>query len=372
MNRVFLIVLDSLGIGALPDAHEYGDEGANTLGALLGNGQLDIPVLRGLGLCNIDGVSCRPEPSPRADFARLGQLSPGKDTIIGHWELAGLIAQRALPTYPNGFPGDVIAALEKAWGRGVICNLPYSGTQVIDEFGARQLETGEVIVYTSADSVLQIAAHEEVIPLELLYEYCEQAREIMQGEHAVGRVIARPFAGSLGAFARTKGRMDFALAPPGDTLLDDLSSRGLDVIGVGKIYDIFAGRGLSESLEAKGNAQVMAELDKLAGRDFRGLCFANLVDFDMLFGHRNDVDGYAGALSEFDEWLGGFLPRLREGDLLMLSADHGCDPSAPGTDHSREYVPLLVWGPGMAGGVNRGTRESFGYVAEIVKRALFD
>jgi len=264
----------------------------------------------------------------------------------------------------------VIAALEKAWGRKIICNLPYSGTRVIDEFGPRQLSSGDMIVYTSADSVLQIAAHEEVIPLEQLYRYCEQAREIMQGEHAVGRIIARPFAGTPGAFARTKGRMDYSLPPPGPTLLDDLAQCGLDVIGVGKIYDIFAGRGVTESLPAKGNAQAMAELDTLAGRDFKGLCFANLVDFDMLFGHRNDIPGYAGALSEFDEWLGGFLPKMDTGDLVMLTADHGCDPAAPGTDHTREYVPLLIWGPGSTGGVNLGTQESFAYVAECVKKAL--
>ena len=371
MNRVFLIVLDSLGIGALPDAGEYGDVGADTLGALGKSEKLKIPVLRGLGLCNIDGVSLGPGVlSPAGSFARLGQKSPGKDTTIGHWELAGLTLPRALPTYPQGFPPEAIEALEKAWGRATLCNLPYSGTQVIDEFGPAQLKTGEVIVYTSADSVLQIAAHEEVIPLPQLYNYCESAREIMQGEHSVGRIIARPFVGSPGAFVRTAGRKDYSLEPPGVTLLDVLLEAGLDVIGVGKIYDIFAGRGLSENLPAKGNEQVMDELDRLVDRDFRGLCFANLVDFDMLYGHRNDLDGYAGALSVFDRWLGGFLPRLREGDLLLLTADHGCDPSFPGTDHSREYVPLVATGAGTVAGVNFGTRESFADVAASVQAAF--
>jgi len=371
VKRIFLVVLDSLGIGALPDAADYGDAGADTLGALGGSERLDIPVLRRLGLYNIDGVSLRPSVDlPEGSFARLGQMSPGKDTTIGHWEMAGLIAPRALPTYPQGFPAEVVEALETAWGRGIICNLPYSGTRVIDEYGPRQLETGEAIVYTSADSVLQVAAHEDVILLPQLYEYCEAAREIMRGEHGVGRVIARPFVGEPGAFVRTAGRKDYSLEPPGVTLLDLTREAGMDVIGVGKIYDIFAGRGLSESFPAKGNGEVMAELDRLVNRSFRGLCFANLVDFDMLYGHRNDVDGYAVALSEFDTWLAGFLPKLGEEDLLIITADHGCDPSFPGTDHTREYVPLLIWGPKLKGRRNLGTRETFADVAGNVQAAL--
>jgi len=364
MNRVFIIVLDSLGIGALPDAAEYGDEGSNTLAAVATSQKLNIPNLRRLGLYNIDGVDLQPkEPAPTGSFSRLGQLSKGKDTTVGHWEIAGLVSQWPLQTYPNGFPPEVIRALEEAWGRKILCNKPYSGTQVINDYGPEHLETGALIVYTSADSVLQIAAHEEKIPLEELYKYCRIAREIMQGEHGVGRIIARPFIGKAGSFTRTANRHDYSLEPPSITMLDVLLEAGLDVIGIGKIEDIFAGKGVSESHPIKSNNDGMEKLSEMVKRDFKGLCFANLVDFDMLYGHRNDIDGYANALTEFDIWLGDFLPKLGSGDLLMLTADHGCDPSTPSTDHSREYVPLLIYSPNIKKGVDLGTRSSFADIA---------
>jgi len=359
-----MIVLDSLGIGALPDAHLYGDEGSNTLGGISGSDKLHIPTLRGLGLYNIDGVELGPKsPDPTACFARLAQKSAGKDTITGHWEIAGIISPDPMPTYPGGFPQDVITALESAWGRKIICNRPYSGTEVIADFGERHLATGDLIVYTSADSVLQIAAHEEIVPLPLLYEYCKTAREIMSGKHAVGRVIARPFVGEPGNFSRTANRHDYSLSPPGPTVLDSLLQKGLDVIGIGKIGDIFVGRGIAQSFPSKSNADGMRLLEHFAAQDFSGLCFANLVDFDMLFGHRNDIDGYAAALSQFDAWLASFIPKLGREDMLILTADHGCDPSFKGTDHTREYVPLIACGQGLRTGINLGTRESFADIA---------
>jgi len=278
------------------------------------------------------------------------------------------VSQWPLPTYPQGFPPEVTRALEQAWGRPMICNRPYSGTQVINDYGPEHLQNGALIVYTSADSVLQIAAHEEKIPLEDLYKYCRIAREIMQGKHGAGRIIARPFIGKAGSFTRTGNRHDYSLEPPSPTMLDILLEAGLDVIGVGKIEDIFAGKGVSESHPVKSNNEGMEKLSELARRDFRGLCFANLVDFDMLYGHRNDVDGYANALTEFDIWFGGFLPKLRDGDLLMLTADHGCDPSTPSTDHSREYVPLLIYSPNIKKGVDLGTRASFADIAATAQK----
>jgi len=368
MSRIFLIVLDSLGVGALPDADEYGDAGSNTLAGVFASGKLSIPTMQGLGLYNIDGVELMPkERGPTGCFARLAQKSKGKDTTTGHWELAGIVSDQPMPTYPNGFPADVVAALEKAWGRKMICNKPYSGTEVIADYGPRHMETGELIVYTSADSVLQIAAHEEIVPIGQLYEYCRQAREIMSGEHSVGRIIARPFVGESGSFTRTANRHDYSLLPPAPTMLDILRQKGLEVIGVGKIGDIFAGQGLSESHPTKSNKQGMQTLTQMAGRDFSGLCFVNLVDFDTLFGHRNDVDGYAGALNEFDAWLEAFIPQLRPGDMVMLTADHGCDPSFPGTDHTREYVPMIAFGPSLRKGVNLGTRPTFADIAATVQ-----
>ena len=367
---MFLIVLDSLGIGALPDADAYGDVGSNTLRSVASSKHLSIPVMQGLGLYSIEGMT--PEPNaggPKGVYGRMGMDAKGKDTIVGHWEIAGVVSSANMPTYPRGFPPEVISKLEEAFAREIICNLPYSGTQVLENYGIEHLVTGALIVYTSADSVLQIAAHEQLVPPEKLYGYCKIAREIMTGEHGVGRIIARPFVGKAGAFTRTENRRDYSLPPPGSTMLDALQGEGLEVIGIGKVGDIMAGRGLSKSIEAHGNAQVMTQIKKLAEQDFKGLCFANMHDFDMLYGHRNDVDGYAKALSEFDGWLGGFLGELRQGDLMMITADHGCDPKHPGTDHTREYLPLLATGPGVKPG-NLGTRQSLTDIAATVQEVF--
>ncbi len=344
IRRIFLIVLDSFGVGELPDAAQFGDAGSHTLRSCAAQKEFDVPHMQSLGLFNIDGVGVgTPVSAPVGAFGKCAELSKGKDTTTGHWEIAGLISKQAMPTYPNGFPPEIIAAFEAQTGRRVLCNQPYSGTAVIADFGNQHMESGDLIVYTSADSVFQIAAHEAVVPPEQLYQYCRIARRILQGEHAVGRVIARPFTGDW-PFTRTARRHDFSLTPPGDTMLDVLQNAGLDVIGVGKIYDIFAGKGLRSALPTTGNADGMAKTADLLKTDFHGLCFVNLVDFDMLYGHRNDAPGYAQALTEFDRWLGTFLPKLGENDLLMITADHGCDPLTESTDHSREYIPLLVYG----------------------------
>lgn len=343
MKRVFCIVADSFGIGACPDAAKYGDFGADTLGAIRAHPAFRADTLAKLGLFDIDGVGGG-TGTPTGAYARLYETSAGKDTTTGHWELAGAILSSPFPTYPQGFPQDILDAFSARTGRGVLCNLPYSGTQVIADYGEEHCRTGKWIVYTSADSVFQVAAHEQVVPVSELYEACRMAREILSGPHAVGRVIARPFAGEAGRFYRTAGRHDFSLSPP-ETMLDRLKSAGLDVIGVGKISDIFAGKGITRDLGVnRDNADGMQKTLELARQDFTGLCFVNLVDFDMLYGHRNDVAGYAAAIARFDGWLREFLPCLREDDLVMITADHGCDPSAPGTDHTREAVPLLLWG----------------------------
>ena len=302
-------------------------------------------------------------------FGAMAEKSKGKDTTIGHWELSGVVSPRPLPTYPNGFPKELLDEFEKAVGRGWLCNMPYSGTEVIKDYGREHLETGKYIVYTSADSVFQIAAHEEKIPLAELYDACEKARTLLQGEHGVGRVIARPFLDKDGEFYRTGNRHDYSLLPPSETMLDRISGSGLDVVSIGKIVDIFCGRGITRSIKTKNNSEGMAALTKVQSEDFEGLCFANLVDFDMVYGHRNDIDGYATALSEFDEWLALFLTDMREGDTVIITADHGCDPATPSTDHSREYAPLLVFG-GVNGGVDLGVRESFGDVAATVCEML--
>lgn len=368
-NRVFLIVLDSFGIGELPDAAEYGDEGSNTLGAVLKSKKLYIPTLRSLGLFNIPMTKKRGVGSPLACFGAMAEKSKGKDTTIGHWELSGIVSPRPLPTYPNGFPKELLDEFERIVGRGWLCNEPYSGTEVIKDFGKEHLETGKYIVYTSADSVFQIAAHEGKVPLSELYDACEKARALLQGEHGVGRVIARPFSDKDGEFFRTGNRHDYSLEPPSETMLDRISGSGLDVVSIGKIVDIFCGRGITRSIKTKNNDEGMAALTKVRSEDWTGLCFANLVDFDMVFGHRNDVHGYANALSEFDEWLSLFLTEMREGDTVIITADHGCDPATPSTDHSREYVPLLVFG-GVKNGVDLKTRESFGDVAATVCEML--
>lgn len=357
INRIFLIILDSFGIGAAPDAADFGDVGANTLASCAASPALTIPHMRRLGLGNIDGVTClAPDLQPVGAFARLREASRGKDTTVGHWELAGLVSPRPLPTYPNGFPPDVIREFERRTGHGVLCNRPYSGTQVILDYGREQIATGKLIVYTSADSVFQIAAHETHIGLDELYRCCRIARELLQGEHGVGRVIARPYTGEYPNFTRTKNRHDFSLTPPGPTMPRALASAGLDVIGVGKIHDIFAGDGITETHPIASNADGMAKTLALADKAFRGLCFVNLVDFDSRYGHRRDVDGYAAALTAFDLALGELLLRLREDDLLLISADHGCDPGFTGTDHTREYVPLLAAGSSVRAGINLGTR----------------
>ncbi len=370
MKRVFFIVLDSFGIGAAPDAEIFGDVGANTLGRISTSKKFNIPNLIKLGLSDIDGVFLpKKSEKPIAAYARLRELSNGKDTTVGHWELAGILSEKSLPTYPNGFPEEIITAFEKACGRKTLCNKPYSGTKVIEDYGEAHLKSGDLIVYTSADSVFQIAAHEELIPVDTLYEYCEIARKILIGEHAVGRVIARPFIGTADNFTRTANRRDFSVEAPGKTVLDAIKLSGKDCIAVGKITDIFASRGITESIFTHGNNEGMAAASKLLEKDFSGLAFINLVDFDMLYGHRQDIDGYASAISEFDSWLGGFLGKLRTDDLLLISADHGCDPGDFSTDHTREYVPLLIYGDKIKS-VNLGTIDGFGTVANIISRSL--
>ena len=370
VNRIFLIVLDSLGVGEAPDAADFGDAGSDTLASVCASACCAVPNLRKLGLFNIDGVSCRPAAAePQGSFARLTESSKGKDTTIGHCELAGLLSSRPLPTYPHGFPPEVIQAFEKATGKKTLCNRPYSGTEVIRDYGEEQLRTGALIVYSSADSVFQIAAHESIVPVEELYGYCRAARALLRGEHGVGRVIARPFAGEW-PFVRTPRRHDFSLEPPSETMLDRLKAAGLDVLAVGKIHDIFAGRGDTEHVFTAGNTEGIGKTLALTKRPFRGLCFVNLVDFDMLYGHRNDPDGYARALSEFDSALPALLGGLGEGDALMITADHGCDPATPSTDHSREYTPWLIAGPAARSGVNLGTLPTFADVSATVLDAF--
>lgn len=372
MKRVFLIVLDSFGVGALPDSEKFGDVGVNTLAACATSAKLHIPNMIAAGLGNIDGVDCLPRAeAPMGAYARLREQSMGKDTTIGHWEISGIVSPEPMPTYPQGFPKEVLDAFEQATGRGVLCNLPYSGTDAIRDYGKEHMETGKWIVYTSADSVFQVAAHEGVIPLEELYDGCRKARQILRGKHGVGRVIARPFVGSPEeGFRRTANRHDFSLEPPAETMLDAVKAAGLDCLAVGKIHDIFAGRGDTEYVFNKSNQDGMAHTDDFAARDFHGLCFVNLVDFDMVYGHRRDIDGYADALSEFDAWLGTFLPKLGQEDILMITADHGCDPAYTATtDHTREYVPLLVLGKQVKP-VNLGTRATFADIAATVTELL--
>lgn len=370
VKRIFLIILDSLGIGAAPDAHLYGDENSNTLKRISYSDKFDIKVLRSLGLGNIDGVDCiEKSDTPLASYARLEEISRGKDTTTGHWEIAGIVSKKPMPTYPDGFPEEIINAFTEATGRGVLCNAPYSGTDVIRDFGREHMETGKLIVYTSADSVFQIAAHEEVVPPSELYTYCRAAREILTGDHGVGRVIARPFITENGEFKRTANRRDFSLKPPKATLLDEIRAAGLDVISVGKIYDIFAGEGITEYRLTHSNSEGMQVCAEMAKRDFRGLCMVNLVEFDSHYGHRQDVDGYAAALSEFDLWLGEFLPLIEKNDLLIISADHGCDPGDDSTDHTREYVPYLAYSPSLPS-ENLGTVKGFGFISERIKELL--
>ena len=390
-KRVFLIVLDSFGIGRQPDAAVFGDEGSNTLAAVATSPFFQVPNLRNLGLLSIDkageDIAARrnrmpvdsraglfPLPAgdfvPAGAFGRLEEGSNGKDTTIGHWEIAGIVSKSPLPVYPDGFPENVIRAFEERTGRKAICNLPYSGTDVIRDFGREHMETGALIVYTSADSVFQIAAHEGIVPIEELYHDCEIAREILAGPHAVGRVIARPFDGEYPDFKRTTRRHDYSLPPPSTTMLDLISEANQEVIGVGKIHDIFAGKGLTRHLRTSGNDDRIKKTMTMLAEPFAGLCFINLVDFDMLYGHRNDIDGYAKALTVFDQALEGILSAMSPEDILIITADHGCDPSTPSTDHSRESVPVLFYGNKILPGVNLHTGTSFADIAATILEYL--
>lgn len=366
-RRVILIVMDSFGIGEMPDADKYGDAGTNTLKSCTTSPYFRAENLKKLGLFNIDGVDCmKKEAQPIGAYARMTEKSKGKDTTIGHWEIAGLVSEKPLPTFPDGFPKEVLDEFSKRTGRGVLCNRPYSGTEVIKEYGDEHVKTGDLIVYTSADSVFQIAAHEEVVSLETLYEYCRIAREILQGEYGVGRVIARPFIGTSGNYTRTSNRHDFSLLPPKDTMLDNLKAAGLDAIGIGKIKDIFAGKGVTEYTYTTGNADGIEKTLEYMDKEFHGLLFVNLVDFDMLYGHRNNIDGYAKAVAYFDEKLPEIMEKLTDEDILMITADHGCDPGyVVSTDHSREYTPFLLYGKNVKAG-NLGTRESFADIGATV------
>ena len=370
MKRVFLIVLDSCGCGALPDAAAFGDCGTHTLRTLVHSGKLHVPNLEKAGLFHIDGIGCgTPLGEPAAAYGKCAERSAGKDTTTGHWEIAGLISTVPMKTYPDCFPKEVLNRLRAASGREILCNLPYSGTEVIRDYGQQHLETGALIVYTSADSVLQIAAHESVIPVPELYRICEQAREIMQGEYAVGRIIARPFTGTYPDFRRTANRHDYSVSPFAPTVLDRIQAAGKTVISVGKIADIFNGQGISEGHRTVSNDDGMGKTIQIAARNFNGLCFVNLVEFDSAFGHRRDIAGYTQAMNTFDAQLGALLPQLREDDLLMITADHGCDPAAHGTDHTREYIPLLVLGKQVKP-VNLGIRSSFSDIGQTVCEAL--
>lgn len=370
IKRVFLIILDSFGIGNAPDADKFGDYGSDTLGSISKSPKFSAKTLGNLGLFNIDGVDCCEKSSfPKASFGRCVEASNGKDTTTGHWEICGIVSEKPLPTYPNGFPTEIIEKFSKQTGRGVLCNMPYSGTKVINDYGKQHLETGDLIVYTSADSVFQIAAHEDLVPPEQLYEYCKIARNILTGKHSVGRVIARPFIGEHPSFTRTSNRHDFSILPPKNTLLDFVKNAGFETLAIGKIKDIFAGQGISSHIPTKCNADGMEALDAAVDMDFDGLCFANLVDFDMMFGHRNDAHGYANAIAEFDKWLEVFLPKLKSDDVLIITADHGCDPATPSTDHSRECIPLLVYQQGRHF-ANLGTRNCFSDIGKTIADML--
>ena len=372
MKRVFLFVLDSCGCGEMPDAASFGDFGVNTLKSCSTSDKLNIPNLLAYGLGNIDSVDYLPSTDcPKGAVARLTETSMGKDTTIGHWEIAGIVSENPLPTYPNGFPEELLKPFREATGRGVLANAPWSGTEVINKYGEEHMKTGDLIVYTSADSVFQIAAHEDLVPPEKLYEYCRIARKLLVGKHGVGRVIARPFIGNAQeGFKRTSNRHDFSLEPPAKTMLDAIKEAGLDSLAVGKIYDIFAGRGTTEHVYTKGNTDGLEKTMGYADREFKGLCFINLVDFDMQYGHRRNIDGYALALNEFDGWFAKFMEKMGEDDIVMITADHGCDPAYTATtDHTREYVPLLIAGKKVKP-VNLGTRKSFADIAATVTELL--
>jgi phosphopentomutase len=366
-TRVILLILDSVGAGAMPDAGAYGDTGSDTLGNVARQVPLQLPALAALGLGRVTRLpGVEPATQPDGAFGKMAEASPGKDSITGHWELAGIIVDRPFPVYPHGFPGDILAEFERRIGRRTIGNVAASGTEIIQELGEDHLTTGRPIVYTSADSVFQIAAHEDVIPVSELYRFCEIAYALVVEGLGVARVIARPFEGSAGRFARTSRRRDFALPPPSPTVLDAVSAAGLPVTGIGKIEDLFAGRGLTRAEHPSGDDQVMDAVMRAVEDTPGGLVIANLVDFDSLYGHRNDVAGYASNLERFDARLSELLPNLAPGDLLIITADHGNDPTTPSTDHSREYVPLLVAGPRVRRGVALGIRRTFADVGQTV------
>ena len=367
MKRVFLIVLDSVGAGALPGAEKYGDVGANTLGHIYEQCSPSLPNMENMGLGLIPNVGGKAPVNGAGVYGRAMELSAGKDTTTGHWELTGLKLEKAFPTYPDGFPPEVLNAFEEAIGTKTLGNVPASGTAILDELGEEHMKMGYPIVYTSADSVFQIACHEEIYPPQKLYEMCRIARNILQGDHAVGRVIARPFVGTgKGAFKRTGNRRDFSLEPIGRTVLDALKDKGIFTMGIGKIEDIFCMQGLCESDHAAGNPACVDALMKVMQRDFEGLVFVNLVDFDSVYGHRRDVKGYAEALEYFDKRLDEIKAAMHEDDLLILTADHGCDPAHTGTDHTREYIPIMVWHPGMTGLTDMGTRATYADIAATI------
>ena len=365
-KRVILIVLDSVGIGHAPDAADYGDGGSNTILTVSKSSRFSMNNLKELGYFNIDDVEVPGVDAPKGAFARLIEKSKGKDTTTGHWEMAGVVSETPFPTYPNGFPKEVLDEFTRLTGREVLCNLPYSGTEVIEDYGKEHIETGALIVYTSADSVFQIAAHEDIVPVETLYEYCRIARKMLVGEHGVGRVIARPFIGEPGSFSRTTRRHDFSLEPTGDTVMDIMKKNGYDVLSVGKIIDIFAERGATDFVRTEGNPDGIEKTIKWMERDFDGLMFVNLVDTDMIYGHRRDIDGYAEALAYFDAQLPRILKLMGSDDVLMISADHGCDPGYLGTDHTRECVPFLLYGQNVPAGQNFGTIEGFDVIANTI------
>ena len=366
-DRVVLIVFDSLGIGAMPDAADYGDVGRDTLGHIAEIRGLTAPNLVRLGLANIRPLAgVAPSPRPEGAYGKAALRSAGKDTTAGHWEMAGVILERPFPTYSKGFPPEIIHKFETAIGRKILGNYPASGTEIIKQLGEEHVKTGRPIVYTSGDSVFQVAAHEEVIPIEELYRICHIARELLQGEHRVGRVIARPFIGKPGSFQRTERRHDYAVEPPRPMLLDVLKGAGLDVVGVGKIPDIFVNRGITQSLPGANNRKALESTTAAIEDSSRGLIFTNLVDFDMLYGHRLDVEGYGRAIEDADAALPKLRDALKQGDLLILTADHGCDPKGPSTDHSREYVPILATGHRARHGVNLGTRTSLADIGQTI------
>lgn len=365
-DRAIVIVLDSVGVGELPDAHVYGDQGSNTLGNVAKTVPLDIPTLESLGIGRLFDTGRKSHEQPRGAYGRMAERSAGKDSVTGHWEIAGLVLDRPFPTFPDGFPREVIDEFERRIGRGSLANTVASGTVIIEQLGDEHLRTGKPIVYTSADSVFQIAAHEDVVPVEELYRWCEIAYDIVGTGMGVGRVIARPFVGSSGAYKRTANRRDFALTPFAATLLDVLKDRGLPVIAIGKIEDLFAGRGITEAIHTSSDEEGMNEIERAMASVSAGLIFANLVDFDTQFGHRNDPAGYAANLERFDRRLARLLPALRRRDLLFVTADHGNDPTTPSTDHSREYVPLMVSGAAVRRGVDLGTRSTFADLGQTI------